>query len=42
MLPLAGAIDLGRFILVDDNVRPHSVNIVDEVMNSHGINRLMI
>ena len=40
VLPVAGAIDPERFVLVDDNARPHRAHRVDSFLEDHGISRM--
>ena len=40
VLPVAGAIDPERFVLVDDNARPHRAHRVDTFLEDHGIERM--
>ena len=40
VLPIAGAMDHERFVLVDDNARPHRAHRVDSFMEDQGISRM--
>ena len=40
VLPVAGAIDRERFVLVEDNARPHRAHRVDTFLEDHGIERM--
>ena len=40
VLPVAGAMDPERFVLVEDNARPHRAHRVDSVLENHGISRM--
>ena len=40
VLPVAGAIDPERFVLVDDNARPHRAHRADSFLEDHGISRM--
>lgn len=41
VLAFAGAIDPERFVLVDDNARPHRAHCVDNFLEDHGIERMI-
>ena len=40
VLPVAGAMDPERFVLVDDNARPHRGHRVNRFLEDHGISRM--